>query len=181
MPIRQALILVVLLSSGKLAACEDDATRSPDAGPEGSAANSGRTVAGRSAGAGAAGRGGTGGQAAAAGSGGKSPQDAGPPSDIFSPEGRAYCMKKDKAFADFVAAHRACETDKDCAVVGDCGPNADFTAVAANAAKEAYELAKARCSGTFDGPIFDPRCTKNKCTLEERTDTCCGCPDDAGL
>ena len=106
--------------------------------------------------------------------------DSGVPLDPYSDEGQAYCMAKQDAYYAFLAAHRACTTDSDCAVVGDCGPNADFSAVATSAAHEAYELAKARCPGTFDGPVFDARCIAQRCELEQRTDTCCGCPPGVG-
>lgn len=104
----------------------------------------------------------------------------GVPLDPESEEGQAYCQAKHDAYYQFVASHLACTSDSDCAVVGDCGPNADFVAVAASAAGEAYQLAEARCPGTYDGPVFDARCIDSKCDLEQRTDTCCGCPPGVG-
>lgn len=87
------------------------------------------------------------------------------------------------AFQAFVAAHASCEKDSDCAVVGDCGPNADFTAVRADVADEAYLLMERRCNGGgWDGPTYDPICRTGKCDLVPQTWTCCGCPaiHDAG-
>lgn len=113
---------------------------------------------------------------------GKTPplDEFGAPLDPDSDEGQAYCQAKRDAYYKFVEAHLECTSDSDCAVVGDCGPNADFSAVAASAADEAYRLANARCPGTFDGPVFDARCIASKCELEQRTDTCCGCPPGVG-
>lgn len=92
------------------------------------------------------------------------------------------CEAKSAAFTSFVASHQTCERDEDCAVIGDCGPNADFTAVRGDFAEQAYELMKARCDTAWDGPMFDPVCNAGTCGLEEKTDECCGCvPDlDAG-
>jgi hypothetical protein len=92
----------------------------------------------------------------------------------------AICEQRARAYDDFVAANRECMRDEDCAVVGDCDSNADFRAVRAAAADEARELAEARCETASDGDVFGPRCTEGLCTLERRTDTCCGCPPDAG-
>jgi hypothetical protein len=97
------------------------------------------------------------------------------------PTEAAACESKATAFRDFVATHGDCTSDSECAVVGDCGPNADFAAVRAESAAMAYTLQVARCAGTWDGPLFDARCSAGECTLVERTDACCGCaPSDGG-
>jgi hypothetical protein len=93
----------------------------------------------------------------------------------------ARCEAKAKAFSDFVAAHRSCSRSEQCTVIGDCGPNADFAAVQAEHAYEAYALQKARCEATWDGPLFSAKCVDGECVLEERVDECCGCSHgDAG-
>lgn len=92
------------------------------------------------------------------------------------------CAERSKAFTDYVRAHRSCTVAADCVVIGDCGPNADFTAVRADSEAEARSLQLARCSGVHDGPIYDAVCVENVCALEMRTDTCCGCaPSDASV
>jgi hypothetical protein len=66
-------------------------------------------------------------------------------------------------------------------VIGDCGPNADFTAVRLDVAQEASALQRARCMpGSYDGPVYSPQCSAGTCALMMRTDTCCGCRPDAG-
>jgi hypothetical protein len=93
----------------------------------------------------------------------------------------ARCDSKASAFRDFVASHGDCTRDDECAVVGDCGPNADFEAVRAENAEMAYSLQVARCERTWDGPMFNAACSGGRCTLVQRTDTCCGCaPRDSG-
>lgn len=92
------------------------------------------------------------------------------------------CEARSEAFEEFVAEHRACTADPDCEVIGDCGPNADFRAVRADSANEARALQVARCGQTFDGPVYRAVCTSGQCSLQMRTDTCCGCvPEDAGI
>jgi hypothetical protein len=105
-----------------------------------------------------------------------SPDDGGDGAD-------AGCVLAEQTFQAFVAEHRSCEHDEDCAPVGDCGPNADFTAVRADAAKEAYSLMSQRCSGTFDGPIYGAICADGVCAIGEEEVDCCGCPEkwDGGV
>jgi len=91
-------------------------------------------------------------------------------------EGDAGCAAAQKTFEEFVASHLSCEGDEDCAIIGDCGPHAEFVAVRADVAGEAYTLMEATCSGAFDGPVYDPVCVEGTCQREQRTDTCCGCP-----
>jgi len=86
------------------------------------------------------------------------------------------CAEANRAFTEFVAAHRACTKADDCVVIGDCGPNADFKAVQASVELEARALQQARsCGGAYDGPMFDAVCRAGKCDLQMRTDVCCGC------
>ena len=100
------------------------------------------------------------------------------------PDRDAICEQKSAAFQDFVASHRDCSADSDCRVIGDCGPDADFTSVRADAADEAYRLMRDRCDGAFDGPVYIPRCIFGQCGEEEdrRPGRCCGCflDQDAG-
>ncbi len=62
--------------------------------------------------------------------------------------------------AEFVAAHRACTSDSDCVIVGDCS-HANFQAVAKDAADEARALVLA-CTA-FDGPTYNAVCRANEC------------------
>lgn len=87
------------------------------------------------------------------------------------------CTRSETAFEDFVAANLSCNSDEDCKIIGDCGPNSDFRAVRASAADEAYRLAQERCSESWDGPVYTTRCVAGQCTLEMLPeDMCCGCP-----
>lgn len=115
--------------------------------------------------AGVIGKGGTGGGGSGGGGGG----------------GNGGCGPRDAEFQAFVAAHRFCDQDSDCAVVGDCGPNADFTPVRSDVADEAYLKMQDRCTTAWDGPTYDPVCRAGVCALQS-TGSCCGCPsiDDAG-
>ena len=95
------------------------------------------------------------------------------------------CEQRNARFEALVADHQSCELDADCAVIGDCGPNADFRAVRADIADEAYRLMNERCTGNWDGPGYVARCEAQKCTLEESHALCCGCElwdagEDAG-
>lgn len=93
--------------------------------------------------------------------------------------GLSACERADRAFRDFVADNGSCERSSDCTIIGDCGPNADFTAINVAAAAEGYALMEARCDGTFDGPTFAARCEGGVCALGPENG-CCGCPSDAG-
>jgi hypothetical protein len=92
------------------------------------------------------------------------------------------CADKDKAYFDFLAANSSCTTDADCAVIGDCGPHADFAPVRSDAADEARKLQLATCGGAYDGPGYEAVCVKNQCALEEITKPggfgCPGIPGD---
>jgi len=92
------------------------------------------------------------------------------------------CEQKRDDFVSFVAAHQACERDSDCTIIGDCDPNADFTAVRADVSDEAYRLMQARCRGPSDGPLYDAVCSAGKCTEVQRSGAECGTPKlpDAG-
>jgi hypothetical protein len=94
------------------------------------------------------------------------------------------CEAAGQEFAKFVAGHRSCESHDDCTVIGDCGPNADFTAVRVDAAAQASLLMNARCATAFDGPVYDAVCADGVCGLVEVAGECCGCPPagvDAGF
>lgn len=95
------------------------------------------------------------------------------------------CVARDKEFDAFLQANQACTRDDECAVIGDCSPNADFRAVRKEVADEAYKLMQARCGGAADGPVYDAECSAGTCELTESSEPCCGCPafedGDAGL
>ncbi len=96
---------------------------------------------------------------------------------------RKECDELVQAVVRFVDEHDTCSADTDCTVVGDCGPNADFVAVNARFATQAYAMQSARCasSATYDGPLYATRCERGACVLVD-TDSCCGCPAiDGGL
>lgn len=77
-------------------------------------------------------------------------------------------------FEEFVGANLTCGSDADCAIVGDCGPNADFRAVRVDAAEDAYSLMGMRGVGTWDGPEYVAVCgTDNRCAAE-RSGYFCG-------
>ena len=92
--------------------------------------------------------------------------------------GLSACERAARVFRDFVADNGSCERSADCTIIGDCGPNADFTAI--NVAAEGYALMGARCDATFDGPTFAARCEGGVGALGPENG-CCGCPSDAGL
>lgn len=101
--------------------------------------------------------------------------------DASDPEDAELCEQRRADYYAFLAKHRACESDEDCAVVGDCGPHADFDPVRADALEEAAQRKMTLCDGAYDGPTFEPICRANECELKMRTDTCCGCGEsDAG-
>ena len=107
-------------------------------------------------------------------------KDDGGQLDMDDPDDAKRCEQRRKDYLAFLAKHSACKNDDECGVVGDCGPHADFDAVRADAQREAMQRKVALCEKTFDGPVFEPVCRANKCELKMRTDTCCGCPPDAG-
>lgn len=92
------------------------------------------------------------------------------------------CGRAAAAFVAFVAGHRDCQEDVDCTIIGDCGPNADFTAVTLSAASEGVRLMQARCATAWDGTFFRAVCNAGTCTAVELDAGCCGCqpPEDAG-
>lgn len=85
------------------------------------------------------------------------------------------CQAKQKAFSDFLEANRACTAAADCTVIGNCGPNADFTAVRSDAAEEASKLQAATCLESWDGPLYEAVCEQEKCGLK-MLNTYCGMP-----
>jgi hypothetical protein len=98
----------------------------------------------------------------------------------------ADCDYAQQVYEEFLAANDACSVDADCAVIGDCGPNADFAAIRADAAIEGRELQNARCGGAYDGPTYDAYCNAGTCALREQPpSTEYGCPplwdEDAGV
>lgn len=107
-------------------------------------------------------------------------KDDGGQLDPNDPEQPKLCAQRRQDYLAFLDKHSACKRDDECAMVGDCGPHADFDAVRADARDEAMRRKVGLCEGAFDGPIFEPVCRSNKCALKMRTDTCCGCPPDAG-
>jgi hypothetical protein len=106
---------------------------------------------------------------------------------VDASDGAAQCQQSAEAFDQYVLEHQACSADAECAAIGDCGPNADIRAIRSDVAAQAYEMMKARCTpGTFDGPLYEARCSSGRCELVELQGVCCGCnpqPDasvDAG-
>ncbi|RLB57468.1 MAG: hypothetical protein DRJ42_00025 [Deltaproteobacteria bacterium] len=92
------------------------------------------------------------------------------------------CDEANDAFTSFVAANRACDTAGDCVIIGDCGPNADFTAIRREAAEEGRRLMSMRCYGTFDGPTYSAGCEGGACVTVP-TGMYCGmaAPIDSGM
>jgi hypothetical protein len=148
-------------------------------GPVGGAGDAGR------GGGDGVGPGGTAGTSGSGGGGGSDEPDAEAPyaePDAAIDADPANCELSRQAFASFLAANRDCDEDSDCSVIGDCGPNADWRAVNAEAAAEGYALMQARCSaGTFDGPEYAARCDDGQCVLGEEVGVCGGPPDDGGV
>lgn len=95
-------------------------------------------------------------------------------------DGPSVCEQADQTFRDFVAVNRTCNVSADCAVIGDCGPNADFEAINAAAAAMGYALMGQRCPAAFDGFTFAALCQDGQCVLGPENG-CCGCPSDAGV
>lgn len=113
------------------------------------------------------------------------PDTGAPNSDPNQPDGseEQACNRANEAFESFVAAHNSCEHDSDCAIIGDCGPNADFRSLNGDAATQGYALMQARCYGAYDGPVPNPSCVAGRCDSDfANPDGCCGCPyeEDAG-
>ena len=87
------------------------------------------------------------------------------------------CESKAARFDRFVAAHQSCLEDSDCTIIGDCGPNADFTAVSSEAAEQGMRLMTARCDGPVDGQIPRAVCRAGVCEETwEKPWLCCNCP-----
>jgi hypothetical protein len=95
-------------------------------------------------------------------------------------DGPSVCEQADQTFRDFVAVNRTCNVTADCAVIGDCGPNADFEAINAAAAAMGYALMGQRCPAAFDGFTFAALCQDGQCVLGPENG-CCGCVSDAGV
>ncbi len=94
------------------------------------------------------------------------------------------CEVREQEFKQFLKANLECDDDADCTVIGDCGPNADFEAIRADAEEEGYELMQATCHQSYDGPTYDAVCKAGKCELQDEPNGCCGCPyrpGDAGI
>lgn len=91
------------------------------------------------------------------------------------------CDEASRTFGEFLSANRSCDGAADCQIIGDCGPNADFTAIRRDAADEGYRLMAMRCLGTYDGPTYRAVCEGGVCTAE-RDSSYCGMPAmDSGV
>lgn len=87
------------------------------------------------------------------------------------------CERADMAFRAFLAAHQACSADDECAIIGDCSPNADFKAIRSDAAEEGYALMRARCGSAHDGPVYTAYCDDGTCASRVAEETATfGCP-----
>lgn len=94
------------------------------------------------------------------------------------------CAVSSKRFEAFVESSLDCTEDADCTIIGDCGPNADFTAIRKDASERGTELMELRCSEIYDGVVHGAGCVAGRCTLTDEEIGCCGCsiegPPDAG-
>jgi hypothetical protein len=72
--------------------------------------------------------------------------------------------------ASFVAEHRACSSDDDCVIVGDCSHTC-FPSVARSAEAEAMNVVLRRCQQQ-DGPIYHARCRAGMCDRTQSTGSC---------
>ena len=95
-------------------------------------------------------------------------------------EDPAACESRAAAYTTFMDTHRDCTQDSDCAVIGDCGPHANFAAVRAEHAEEATTLHSALCGEAYDGPTYDAVCQDGKCQLSQQTGYC-GMPTADGV
>jgi hypothetical protein len=78
-------------------------------------------------------------------------------------------------FDCYLAEHRACKVDSDCAVVGDCS-HADWQAIAAPFAAQANAmLRESPCPATQDGPGANAVCVTGACATV-RSSLSCGAP-----
>jgi hypothetical protein len=84
------------------------------------------------------------------------------------------CGAASKQLADFIAAHRSCSVDSDCAIVGDCS-HADFQAVQRAHRDEAQSLALQTC-GSVDGPTYNAVCKAGQCERLRSVAWCGGAP-----
>jgi hypothetical protein len=92
------------------------------------------------------------------------------------------CRAAASAEEDFLAAHRSCARDADCAVAGHCS-NADFKAVRLDSLDEASRLGEARgraCGVSLDGPVYEPGCVNQQCVLTSKLAAVCGEPSADG-
>lgn len=95
--------------------------------------------------------------------------DAGPPDTPHQPNA---CEEQARAIETFVAAHRSCETNADCVIVGDCS-HADFRAVAREFEAEAKDLVFGDdACGALDGPTYHAVCRAGSCERVQSVHSC---------
>jgi hypothetical protein len=105
-------------------------------------------------------------------------EDDGRQLDMNDPGDAKLCKQRGMDYDDFLDQHSSCESDEDCAVVGNCGPHASFDAVRADAVEEAMLRKLKLCENTYDGPVFKPVCRANKCEMSAIMQGCCGCASE---
>lgn len=96
--------------------------------------------------------------------------DAGSDSRVAPPPELGSCEAAAIALDQFVAQHRSCSVDSDCALVGDCS-HSDFRAVSRDAEKEATRLVQ-EGSCSRDGPGAHALCNAGKCETVRSLNWC---------
>lgn len=90
--------------------------------------------------------------------------DAGSDASVDGNTPHASCDEYAQTVRDFVEAYSVCATNSDCVTLGNCS-NAEFFAVAADAAQEGKALIDGRPAScrAQDGPAYGPVCFENVC------------------
>lgn len=99
--------------------------------------------------------------------------------------GETTCEAQYEAVQAFVASHRECRVDSDCAIIGGCSGSFGFTAVTASARDEGQRLPIDEECALHDGSLYAPLCEQGSCVMRPTGGQCGGiaspCRDDQEL
>jgi len=88
--------------------------------------------------------------------------------DPGTPSRDEVCTAQDERVRKFIAGHRSCGSDADCAIIGSCSQSFSFAAVSVSAREESQRLPIDRECAPQDGPTYAAMCEQGSCVA--RTD-----------
>lgn len=105
--------------------------------------------------------------------------DAAVDSGLDAQAAQATACQQERAF---LAAHKACVRDEDCAIAGSCSGGFGFEAVQASVTAQAQAYSdRTSCGKVYDGPTYNAVCEQATCVKRENGQACGRVPTDASV